>query len=214
MSALIPENIEELVAEYKRIWPLMPRLHAEIAKLADKNAIKTCAKRLGLYSTQGGRPGLFFAHDYEAELFQDYLIYAYKPRGFSLVRQMYNRKRYADGSDEQQLLARMVQARYSTFWVEELDPAGGMIALDVITGKKFFILDQSLPHQDVKGLLAAFRIFPFHGAWMHSGANTSFGIIHDPGALQPAHRTLDEKEELLLNEGNFHRWRNLMRDQD
>lgn len=215
MSTLLPENIEELVAEYKRLWPIMPRLHAEASKLADKNAIKTCGKRLHLLgNTQGGKRTLVFEHEYETELFQDYVNYMYQPRGISLVRQLRNRKRYPEDSDEQQLLERMVKARFSLFWIRELHPAGGFVALDVITGEEFFILDQSLPQQDVVGLLSAFRIFPFRGVWMHTGANMSFGCIEDPEGLHPLNRHLDDKEEDILNRENFFRWRDLIRDQD
>ncbi|MGE4559360.1 MAG: hypothetical protein AB7E77_04115, partial [Desulfobulbus sp.] len=207
MPTLIPENIEELVTEYKRIWPLMPKLHASIARLADKNAIKACAKRLRLLSKKDGKSVFSFETEYEAELFQDYLIYMYRPRGFSLVRQMRNRRRYPEGSDEQSLLEGMHQARFSLFWVKELHPAGGMVVLDVITGKELFVLDQSLPHQEVTGLLAAFRIFPFREVWMHTGASMAFGIISQPEGLQPMERRLTDKEEQELNEENFFRWR-------
>jgi len=213
VSSLIPHNIEELVTEYKRIWPLMPRLHAAASKLAEKDAIKACGKKLGLYSKHGTKPGLVFEHEYEAETFQDYLNYMYRPRGFSLVRLLCNRKRYPEDSDEQQLLEQMVKARFSLFWIRELHPAGGFVALDVVTGEDFFILDQSLPQQDVVGLLSAFRIFPFRGVWMHTGANMSFGCIEDPEGLHPLNRHLDDKEEDILNRENFFRWRELMRDQ-
>jgi hypothetical protein len=210
---LIPENIEELIAEYQRLWPLMPKIQGTIVKLADKQAIRACAKRLGIYTRKGTKLGMMFVNEYETELFQDYLIYMYRPRGFSLVRQMRNRRPYAEGSDEQRLLEGMHQARFSLFWVKELHSAGGMIVLDVITGEELFILDQSLPQQDVVGLLAAFRVFPYRDAWMHTGANMAFGIINNPEGLKPLGRRLNDKEEQKLNEENFARWRALLRDQ-
>lgn len=213
MSTPIPENIEELAAEYQRLWPLMAKLQTTIARLADKQAIRACAKRLGIYTRKGTKLGIVFTNEYETELFQDYLIYMYKPRGFSLVRQMRNRRPYPEGSDEQQLLEGMHQARFSLFWVKELHPAGGMIVLDVITGEELFVLDQSLPRQEVTGLLAAFRIFPFLGVWMHTGANMAFGLISDSEGLQPLGRRLNDKEEQALNEENFSRWRALLQNQ-
>lgn len=212
MPSIIPENIEELVAEYKRLWPLMPKLHRNIAKMADKNALKTCAKRLRLSTRQGAQLGMVFTNEYETELFQDYLIYMYRPRGFSLVRQMRNRKPYPVGSDEQVLLEGMHQARFSLFWIKELHPNGGMVVLDVITGEELFVLDQSLPQQEMVGLLAAFRIFPFRNAWMHTGANMAFGIISEPEGLKPLGRKLSDRQEQELNEENFFRWQALIRD--
>lgn len=210
----LPENIEALTAEYKRLWPLMPGLHSNIAKLAGKDAIKACAKRLRMLSRQGGRIGIVFDHQLEAEIFQDYLIYMHRPNGLSLVRQMLNRKRYPLGSDEQMLLEGMVQARFSLFWINKTYPDGGFVALDVIRGEEFFVLDQSLAQQDATGILAAFRIFPFRNAWLHTGANMAFGTIGDPAGLRPLGRRLNEKEERELNEENFFRWRELLKEMD
>lgn len=213
MSELVPENIEELATEYNRLWQLMPKIHRSIAKMAEKNALKACAKRLGISTKSGQKLGMTFENDYETELFQDYLIYMYRPRGFSLVRKMRNRKAYPEGSDEQMLLESMQQARFSLFWVKELHPSGGMVVLDVITGEELFVLDQSLPQQEVVGLLAAFRIFPFRNVYMHTGASMAFGIISDPEGLKPLNRQLNDKEEQELNEENFSRWRNFLRNQ-
>lgn len=213
MSALVPKNIEELASEYNRLWPLMPKLHRNITKMAEKDAIKACAKRLGIATKNGQKLGITFENEYETELFQDYLIYMYRPRGFSLVRKMRNRKPYPEGSDEQLLLEGMQQARFSLFWVKELHASGGMVVLDVITGEELFVLDQSLPQQEVVGLLAAFRIFPFRDVYMHTGASMAFGIISDPEGLKPLNRKLSDKEEQELNEENFSRWRNFLRNQ-
>jgi hypothetical protein len=206
----IPEDLEALVAEHKRVVPLMPVLHANISKLAGKEAIKACGKRLQMFSTQNGRSGIQFAHELEMDIFQDYLIYMHRPRGISLVRQVFNRKRYPPASDEQQLLAGMVQARFSVFWVKELFPPGGFLALDIISGNDFFILDLTLPQLDAKGILTGFRIFPFQNVWMHTGAGLTLGRIPDPAGMQAEDRVLTEQEELELNEEIFFRWRTLL----
>lgn len=213
LSSVLPENIDELVAEYKQSWPLMSILHERIARMAGKEAIKACARRLGMLSRQGGRIGVRFDHDAEAEIFQDYLIYMHRPRGFSLVRQLYNRKIFSEGSREQELLAGMVQARFSVFWIGSLYPNAGCGALDIISGNQVFILDQSLPQQDAVGLLTAFRIFPFRNVWAHTGATMVLGKIEDTTGLQPMRRRLTEQEERELNEENVQRWRALLTEQ-
>ena len=213
MQRLPVEEIEALAAEHRRLWPLMPIIHARIAKLAGKEAVRACAKRLHMFSKQGNKLGIHFEHELEMDVFQDYLLYMYRPRGFSLVRQMFNRNRYPQGSDEQMLLAGMAQARFSVFWIRETHPAGGLVALDVITGEDFFILNQLLPQQqDVTGVLTTFRVFPFRGVWMHTGANMAFGQIEDAGDLRPMGRRLNEKEERDLNESNIRRWRALLKE--
>jgi hypothetical protein len=200
------------VEEYQRLSPLVPVLHSRAARLAGKDAIRACAKRLGMLSRQGGRTGLAIEHELEMDVFQDYLLYMYRPHGLSLVQQMLNRHLYAQGSDEHGLLQGLVQARFSVFWLKEVHPEGGVVVLDVITGEELFLLDQSLPQQEVKGLLTAFRRFPFREAWMHTGASMSFGIIEDAGNLRPMGRFLNEQEERELNEANILRWRAMLRE--
>jgi hypothetical protein len=213
-SAVFPENIEELTAEYRRLWPLMPVLHANIGKLATKDAIKACGRRLGMISAQGGKIGLHFEDELEMDVFQDYLLYMHRPRGVSLVRQMRNRKLYPPDSDEQMLLEGMVQARFSLFWVKALHPAGGFAALDVITGEEVFVLDQSMPRKGEIGLLLGFRLFPFRAVWMHTGATMVFGRIDDAAGMQPVGRWLNEQEERELNENNIRHWRDIVREMD
>jgi hypothetical protein len=213
-SSVLPENIDELTAEYQRLWPLVPVLHANIGKLAGKDAFKACAKRLGMLNKQGGKIGIHFEHEVEMDVFQDYLIYMYRPRGFSLVRQMLNRNRYPQGSDERMLLESMVQARFSLFWIRELHPASGFVALDVITGEDFFVLDQSIPHQGEVGLLIALRLYPFRNAWMHTGSSLILGLIDDVADLHPLGCRFNEKEERELNEKIVHRRREIIREQE
>ena len=211
---VLPENIDELVAEYKQCWPLVSMLHGRMTTMAGKEAIKACAKRLGMLVRQGNRVGLHFGHELEADVFQDYLIYMHRPRGFSLVRQQYNRKLFPEGSREQALLAGMVQARFSVFWIRSVHPGAGCEMLDIISGDQVFLLDQSLAQHDSAGLLAAFRIFPFGAAWAHTGANMVLGRIEDAAGLQPMGRKLTEQEERELNEENVRRWRILLADQE
>lgn len=213
LSVVLPEDIDEVVAGYKDCWPLIPMLHGRLAQMADKAAIRTCAKRLDMLSRQNGRLGVRFDHELEAEVFQDYLIYMYRPRGFSLVRQLYNRKVYPEKSLEQELLAGMVQARFSVFWIGMLHPEKGCSALDIISGEQLFILDQTLTQQEATGLLAAFRVFPFRGVWAHTGANMVLGKVEDTAGLQPMGRILNDQQERELNEENVRRWRTLLAGQ-
>ena len=190
----------------------MPALHLNIGKLAGKEVIRACAKRLRMLAKQDGKQIVKFEHELEMDAFQDYLIYMHRPRGLSLARQMLNRNRYPQGSDERRLLAEMVQARFSIFWIKELIPAGGFIALDIISGKEFFILDPSLPQQDIAGILAGIRIFPHQNVWMHTGATLALGQIENPTGLQPLGKHLEEQQERALNEDAISRWRGILKE--
>ena len=212
MTDKIAENVQTQVAEYKRLWPLMPVLHAEIFKLASPADVKVCGKKLRMLDKKGAKVGLHFEHPLEMDMFQDYLFYMYRPHGFSLVRKMMNRKRYPPDSDEQQLLAAMVKARFSVFWIREMHQEGGLIALDVTTGDGFFIFDQSQVGLDLTGALVGMRIFPFLGAWMHTGACIPVGEIDDPAAFRPLNTTLNEVQERALNEQTMFRWRDVIKE--
>lgn len=204
-----PEDLTATVADYKRLWPLLPKLQTIIAKTASQDDVKACGKRLGMLSRKGSKHGISFAHPMEMDLFQDYLIYMYRPRGFSLTRKLYNRKKYAPESDEQQLLHLMVRARFSVFWIKEVKAEGAMIAVDITNGESFCILDQTLPDHDATNILAGLRIFPFRGMWIHTGASMPVGEIADPADFKPIGVTLDEKGERALNEETLQRWRSI-----
>lgn len=211
ISSAIPETVEALVAEYQRLWPLVPELHARIAKLADEKALKACAKRLGMFRRQEGRACLVFEDEMESAVFQDYLLHMYRPYGISLVQQMRNRKLFPVDSDQQRLLVQMAQARFTLVWIREHVPGAGVVALDVIGGNEGLVLDPSLSEQEVHGLVVGLRLFSWEEAWMHTGATMVMGTIEDTAGLQPLHQVLGEDDERILNEDNIRRWRTLIR---
>lgn len=206
-SPMPPANLATLAAEHRQLWPLLPALHLEIGKLADKAAVRACAKRLGMLASEGGRQTVSVDHEAAMDAFQDYLIYMYRPRGLSLTQQLRNRNRYPQGSDRHRLLIGMAQARFSIFWIKEPVAEGGLIAFDIISGQDFFILDPALPRQDLAGILTGLRIFPHENVWMHTGASLALGQIEDSAALASLGKTLSPEEERQLNEDTIRRWR-------
>jgi hypothetical protein len=71
-----------------------------------------------------------------------------------------------------------------------------------------------LPRQDVIGVMIGFRIFPFDGYWMHTGANLALGRGSDPFAFKPTGKLTSVAEERELNEGIIFFWRDLIRELD
>ncbi len=209
-TTIIPADLEATAAEYQQLRPLMTELHTEIGKLVRKDAIFACAKRLRMLSRQNGKKVILFEDEFEMDIFQDYQIYMHRPRGINAVQQMLNRNRYPDGSDKRRLLEGMVKARFSIFLVKEIIKPAGFIGMDIYTGEKFFILDLTLPTQDIVGLMSGFRIFPYKNVWMHTGANLTLGQTHDVAGFQSYGTQLNEKQEQTLNEEAIFRWRAML----
>jgi len=210
----LPADLDATVEEYKRLRPIMTRLHSEISRLVRKDELFACAKRLRMLGKQDGKKVIFFEHDFEMDIFQDYQIYMHRPAGINAAQQMLNRNRYPEGSDERRLLDGMVKARFSVFMVKEVVRDSGFIGFDLYTGEEFFIMDLTLPKQDVVGLMIGFRIFPFDGRWMHTGANLTLGKVRDVQSIMPLGSLMSVKEEQNLNDEVIFEWRNMVSEME
>jgi hypothetical protein len=210
-TSTIPADLDATVEEYKRLRPIMTSLHTDISRLVRKDDIFACAKRLRMLGKQDGKKVIHFEHDFEMDIFTDYQIYMHRPNGINAAQQMLNRNRYPAGSDERLLLDGMVKARFSVFMVKEIVRDAGFISFDLYTGEEFFIMDLTLPKQDVVGLMIGFRIFPFDGYWMHTGANLTLGKVRDAQSIKPL-GNLSVKEEQNLNDEVIFKWRNVVNE--
>ena len=212
-TATIPTDLDVTIEEYKRLRPIMTKLHTEISRLVRNDDLFACAKRLRMLGKQDGKKVIHFEHDFEMDIFTDYKIYMHRPNGINTAQQMLNRNRYPTGSDERRLLAGMVKARFSVFVVKEIVKDAGFIGFDLYSGEEFFIMDLTLPKQDVVGLMIGFRIFPFDGYWMHTGANLTLGKVRDAQTIKPL-GNLSVKEEQSLNDEVIFEWRSMISDMD
>jgi hypothetical protein len=212
-TATIPADLDATIEEYKRLRPIMTSLHTDISRLVRKDDIFACAKRLRMLGRQDGKKVIHFEHDFEMDIFTDYQIYMHRPNGINAAQQMLNRNRYPAGSDERLLLDGMVKARFSVFMVKEIVRDAGFISFDLYTGEEFFIMDLTLPKHDVVGLMIGFRIFPFDGYWMHTGANLTLGKVRDAQSIKPL-GNLSVKEEQNLNDEVIFEWRQMVSEME
>jgi hypothetical protein len=210
----IPTDLDATVEQYKRLRPILKQLHTEISRLVRKDDIFACAKRLRMLGKQNGKKVIHFEHEFEMDIFTDYQIYMHRPNGINAAQQMQNRNRYPAGSDERRLLDGMVEARFSVFMVKEIVRDAGFIGFDLYTGEEFFIMDLTLPKQDVAGLMIGFRIFPFGGYWMHTGANLTLGKMRDTQSIKPLGALTSVKEEQNLNDEVIFEWRQMVSEMD
>jgi len=71
-----------------------------------------------------------------------------------------------------------------------------------------------LPKQDVVGLMIGFRIFPFDGHWMHTGANLTLGKVRDAQSIRPLGALKSVKDEQNLNDDVIFEWRQMVSEMD
>jgi hypothetical protein len=209
-SYSIPDNIDELVEEYCELRPVLKRLHAELSKLIRKDDMFACAKRLKMLVKQDGKKVIRFEHEHEMDIFQDYLLYTHRPQAINAAQQMLNAKRYPNESQEGLLLEGMAKARFSVFIIKQIIKDYGFIGMDIQSGDDFFIMDQTLPQQDVVGMMIGFRIFPFRGYWMHTGANISLARSPDLADFKPIGVIDNQYEERDLNEATIFKIREMI----
>jgi len=199
-SYSIPENIDALVDEYRELRPVLKRLHSELSKLIRRDDMFACAKRLKMLIRQDGKKVIRFEHEHEMDIFQDYLLYTFRPHGINAAQQMLNAKRYPKTCIEHPLLEGMAKARFSIFIIKQIIHDYGFVGMDIQSGDDFFIMDLTLPQQDVVGMMIGFRIFPYRGYWMHTGANISLAESPDIADFKPIGIIDNQNEERDLNE--------------
>ncbi len=208
-SYTIPENIDELVKQYRETRPVLKQLHADLITLIRRDNILSCAKRLKMLVKREGKNVISFDHAHESDLFSDYLLYSFRPNGINAAQQMLNAKRHPKESIEHLFLEGMAKARFSLFIYKEIIGDYGFIGIDIQDGKEFFIMDLTLPHENIVGVMSGFRIFPFRGYWMHTGANVTLGECPDLAHFKPAGIVNNQNEERDMNEAIIFKWREL-----
>lgn len=213
-TAEIPADLDAAIEEYRRLRPIMTRLHTEISRLIRKDDLFACAKRLQMLSRQNGKKVIMFENELEVDIFQDYQIYMHRPHSINAVQQMVNRNRYPEESDEWRLLEGMAKARFSVFMVKEIIKNAGFVGVDIQSGAEFFLMDLTLPRQNAVGFLIGFRIFPFGGYWMHTGANLPLAQSSGMVGFKPIGKVETVTEERDLNEGIIFSWRSLVSEMD
>jgi hypothetical protein len=127
-------------ADYLEIRRRSASLSSKIFKKLTSEDIKTCAKHLGIWHNKQ----LVIDGDEEMDLFTDYSIYAYRPKGFNMAER-YQRLFSKDADDfERALLHSMSTARYAIYQVEQTNGIDTLDAIDVFSKAKYRIVDHQM----------------------------------------------------------------------
>ncbi len=140
-------------------------LHSNIFKKLTNEDIKTCAKHLGLWHNKQ----LVIDGDEEMDLFTDYSIYAYRPKGFNMAER-YLRLFSKDADDfERTLLQSMSTARYAIYQINQSNGIDTLDAVDVFSKAKYRIVDHQMAKTGYAGLMLASYLIDFGDFTVQTG---------------------------------------------
>lgn len=158
-------DITFTAADYTGIRRRSVDLHSKIFKKLTQEDYKTCAKQLGVWQNKA----IALASDEEVDLFTDYAIYGYRPRGFNMAEK-YLRLFSRDADDfELALLRHMCSARYAIYQIEETNGTDTLKAVDVFSKAIYSLIDQQMARTAYQGLMLAGYLIDFDGFSMQTG---------------------------------------------
>ncbi len=137
--------------DYIEIRKRSVSLNSKIFKKLTTEDIKTCAKHLGVWHNKT----LVIESDEEMNLFSDYSIFGYRPKGFNMAER-YQRLFSKDADEfERTLLQSMSAARYAIYQVEQTNGIDALDAVDVFSKAKYRIVDHQMAKTAYSGLMLA-----------------------------------------------------------
>jgi hypothetical protein len=140
-------------------------LNSKIFKKLTNEDIKTCAKHLGVWHNKS----LAIASEEEMNLFADYSIFGYRPKGFNMAER-YLRLFSKDADEfERKLLQSMSAARYAIYQVEETNGTDTLDAVDVFSKDKYRIIDHQMAKTAYSGLMLAGYLIDLDGFTIQTG---------------------------------------------
>ncbi|MGR9117128.1 MAG: hypothetical protein ACU85E_15315 [Gammaproteobacteria bacterium] len=158
-------DITFTTADYIEIRRRGVDLHSKIFGKLTKEDNKTCAKHLGVWQQKA----ILLESEEEVDLFADYVIYGYRPRGFNMAEK-YLRLFSKQADDfELALLRHMRSARYAIYQIEETNGTDTLKAIDVFSKTPYLLVDHQLAKTAYSGLMLAGFLVHFDGFSTQTG---------------------------------------------
>lgn len=157
----------DVLERYDRARKVIRALASRIFKtVATKSSMLRCAERLGM--REGDE--IFFENETEEDVFMDFEVYADLIRGRNAAERFLRQHRKSLTDEEIGYLKAMAAAHYSMFFIDDAVPGQGVTFLDVLTGKKWFVVDRQLSATAQPGLILGTRLIDQGDFAMCSGA--------------------------------------------
>jgi hypothetical protein len=156
---------DERVERYKRLRRAGIALNMTLVKLLPKPAVEEGGKKLGIYKAGT----LILNNDDEIAILYDYCLHHYLRAGKNVIERYLEQTPPPADSDEAILLRAMLDARYSIFRLEAINPKRGGMLRDLLTGAEIDLMDISLSETGSPGILLLGRVLPMGDFRMSSG---------------------------------------------
>lgn len=141
-------------------------LHTKIFKKLSSEDYKTCAKHLGVWQHKA----LALNNDQEVDLFTDYAIYGYRPRGFNMAEKFLRLFSKEADDFELALLQHMRSAHYAVYQIEESNGTDTLKAIDVFSKVSYSLVDHQMAKTAYQGLMLAGYLIDFDDFSIQTGA--------------------------------------------
>ena len=159
-------NYTEVLEKYKRTRSVALELNNSLLKLISKKAIESTAKKWGIW--QDGTLVLEI-EDYLSVL-MDYVIYDCFQNGRNAVEHYLLQSPPELGTDVQTVLDGMHRAFFSIFRVEKIVESVGIHVLDILSDRRYFLVDVGLGDTATETLTIISRVLLFDDFIMTTGA--------------------------------------------
>ena len=115
------------------------------------SGLKECAKKLGLWK----HGGIDVGRDGEVDVFFDYCIHQFRINNASIVQRHLKTSPPDEDSVEFSILQIMLKSYYTIYTVTGVIEGKGIAVLDLLYQREMFIIDISLSHTAMAGLVFA-----------------------------------------------------------
>jgi hypothetical protein len=162
-----------LLPRYQQLRQAGIALGNRLARTLPRDVLDEGGRKLGILKNNV----LVLDTEDEIVVLMDYCIYDVRRQGKNAVERYLAESPPPVGSDERLLLEAMLQARYSLFVVESMEPGVGVHVRDLLRDESLFLMDVSFSTTAVPGAVLATRVFAPDGILRTTGAALPVGMI-------------------------------------
>lgn len=152
---------------YRLVCEVGKELNAILGEQIPSSGLNECAKKLGLWK----HGGIDVRQDGEVDVFFDYCIHQFRINNVSIVQRYLLKSPPDINSIAFSVLQTMLKSYYTIYRVIGVNRGKGIAVLDLLYQREMFIIDISMSHTAMAGLVLAGNVVPFNQFYITTGAN-------------------------------------------